>query len=103
MFRFGDRHGFDKRCARQLVVETPFQWWVINLDDGFAETAKPDKYFINLSDIRSTPDAGPLAGHDRHPLGRAAAGQPGGVGFDHLPVHSRSPTRSGSALRAYRP
>ncbi|HSH13098.1 MAG TPA: pyruvate, water dikinase, partial [Desulfurivibrionaceae bacterium] len=55
MFRFGDRHGFDKRSARQLVVETPFQWWVINLDDGFAETAKPDKHFINLSDIRSTP------------------------------------------------
>jgi pyruvate,water dikinase len=55
MFRFGDRHGFDARSARQLVVETPFQWWVINLDDGFAEEAKPDKYFINLSDIRSTP------------------------------------------------
>jgi pyruvate,water dikinase len=55
MFRFGDRHGFDKRSARQLVVETPFQWWVINLDDGFAEERQPDKHFINLSDIRSTP------------------------------------------------
>ncbi|NTV14667.1 MAG: pyruvate, water dikinase [Desulfobulbaceae bacterium] len=55
MFRFGDRHGFDERSARQLVVETPFQWWVINLDDGFVETAKPDKHFINLSDIRSAP------------------------------------------------
>lgn len=55
MFRFGDRHGFDKRSARQLVVETPFQWWVINLDDGFAEERQPDKYFINLKDIRSVP------------------------------------------------
>ena len=55
MFRFGARHGFDQRSARQLVVETPFQWWVIDLDDGFAPDRTPDKHFIHLRDIRSTP------------------------------------------------
>lgn len=55
MFDFGSRYGFDDRAARQLVVDAPFQWWVINLDDGFCHTTAIDNRFVRLEDIQSEP------------------------------------------------
>lgn len=55
MFSFGSRHHFDRRTAKQLVVSAPFQWWVINLDDGFKDTVDQSGKFICLDDIQSRP------------------------------------------------
>lgn len=55
MFSFGDRHHFDRRTAKQLVVSTPFQWWVINLEDGFKDTVDQAGKYICLDDIQSRP------------------------------------------------
>jgi pyruvate,water dikinase len=55
MFNFGSRYRFDRRTAKQLVVSAPFQWWVINLDDGFREGIDPAGKYICLDDIRSRP------------------------------------------------
>ncbi|MHB8811152.1 MAG: PEP/pyruvate-binding domain-containing protein [Desulfobulbaceae bacterium] len=55
MFNFGSRYRFDRRTAKQLVVSAPFQWWVINLDDGFKEGADQSGKFICLDDIQSRP------------------------------------------------
>lgn len=53
MFRFGTEHKFPERAAKQLFVGVPMQFWVINLDDGFAHDV-PGKY-IKLSEIVSVP------------------------------------------------
>ncbi|MBU0728759.1 MAG: pyruvate, water dikinase [Proteobacteria bacterium] len=55
IFQFGMKYRFDKRSAKQLVVKTPFQWWVINLDDGFSENVQPESKYVSLDDIQSEP------------------------------------------------
>ncbi|HCC54145.1 MAG TPA: pyruvate, water dikinase [Desulfobulbaceae bacterium] len=55
MFTFGERYGFDDKAAKQLVVDAPSQWWVIDLDDGFIPDFDPDSRYINLSQIISLP------------------------------------------------
>ncbi|MBI5556737.1 MAG: pyruvate, water dikinase [Deltaproteobacteria bacterium] len=55
MFELGGRYHFDNRCAKQLVVEAPFQWWIINLEDGFKEGVDPGSRYISLNDIQSEP------------------------------------------------
>jgi pyruvate,water dikinase len=54
MFRFGTDHSFPERAARQLHVDVPMQFWVIDLDDGFAE-ATPFGRFVELPQIASVP------------------------------------------------
>jgi pyruvate,water dikinase len=55
MFNFGERYGFDDKAAKQLVVDAPSQWWVIDLDDGFSPDFDPESRFVDLGHIVSVP------------------------------------------------
>jgi pyruvate,water dikinase len=56
MFNFGHRYGARDKSAKQLVVvDSPSQWWVINLDDGFRPGADLTTQFIRIEDIVSAP------------------------------------------------
>ncbi|MFA7348086.1 MAG: PEP/pyruvate-binding domain-containing protein [Desulfurivibrionaceae bacterium] len=56
MFTFGERYGFDDKAAKQLVVEnSPAQWWVIDLDDGFTPDFDPESRYVHLGHITSVP------------------------------------------------
>lgn len=55
MFNFGERYGFDDKAAKQLVVDAPSQWWVIDLDDGFTPDFNPESRYIDLGHIVSLP------------------------------------------------
>ena len=56
MFTFGERYGFNDKAAKQLVVEnSPAQWWVIDLDDGFTPDFDPESRYVDLSHITSVP------------------------------------------------
>lgn len=55
MFSFGEKAGYDLRAAKQLVDETPFQWWVIDLDDGFREGFDPRERYVSIGDIVCEP------------------------------------------------
>jgi pyruvate,water dikinase len=53
MFAFGKDNAFPKYAAKQLHHNVPMQWWVLNLDDGFAEdiTGK----YVHLEEISCSP------------------------------------------------
>jgi len=56
MFNFGERYGFDDKAAKQLVVTgTPYQWWVIDLDDGFVPDFNPESRYVHIEHIVSVP------------------------------------------------
>lgn len=55
MFTFGERYGFDDKAAKQLVVDTPSQWWVIDLDNGFRPDFDPESRYVDLDHIVSVP------------------------------------------------
>lgn len=55
MFTFGERYGFDDKAAKQLVVDAPSQWWVIDLDNGFRPDFDPETRYVDLSYIVSVP------------------------------------------------
>ena len=55
MFSFGSRYGVDEKCAKQLVGETAYQWWVIDLDDGFDSSFDKKEKFIPITAIVSLP------------------------------------------------
>jgi pyruvate,water dikinase len=55
MFSYGSQHGFDDKSAKQLVGDMPYQWWVIDLDDGFAPGFDKRERFIPIDAIVSQP------------------------------------------------
>lgn len=55
MFAFGERAGFANKAAKQLVVDAPSQWWVIDLDNGFRPGFDPAAHFVHINDIVSIP------------------------------------------------
>jgi len=55
MFAFGERARFDERSAKQLGGEIPFQWWVIDLDDGLREGFDVRSKYVFVEDIVSEP------------------------------------------------
>lgn len=55
MFTFGKMSGFDAKAAKQLVGESPFLWWVLDLDDGFREGFDVKQKYVSWDDIVSEP------------------------------------------------
>jgi pyruvate,water dikinase len=54
MFEFGVKEPFPGHVSKQLLVEQPMQFWLIDLDDGF-ELADPGSPYVRLEEIRSIP------------------------------------------------
>jgi pyruvate,water dikinase len=54
VFGFGAEHSFPERQAKRLYAGAPTQFWVIDLADGFADSARGNQT-VDLGEIRSLP------------------------------------------------
>ncbi|MFA7383803.1 MAG: PEP/pyruvate-binding domain-containing protein [Desulfurivibrionaceae bacterium] len=81
MFTFGERYGFTDKAAKQLVVEnSPAQWWVIDLDDGFTPDFDPESRYVDLAHITSVPMQAIWQGMTAFPWGGPPPVSLGGFG-----------------------
>ncbi len=81
MFTFGERYGFNDKAAKQLVVEnSPAQWWVIDLDDGFTPDFNPESRYVHLTHITSVPMQAIWQGMMAFPWGGPPPVSLGGLG-----------------------
>jgi len=81
MFTFGERYGFNDKAAKQLVVEnSPAQWWVIDLDDGFTPDFNPESRYVHLDHITSVPMQAIWQGMMAFPWGGPPPVSLGGLG-----------------------
>ncbi|OGQ86693.1 MAG: hypothetical protein A2512_08570 [Deltaproteobacteria bacterium RIFOXYD12_FULL_56_24] len=81
MFTFGERYGFNDKAAKQLVVEnSPAQWWVIDLDDGFTPDFDPESRYVDLAHITSVPMQAIWQGMTAFPWGGPPPVSLGGFG-----------------------
>lgn len=55
MFSMGSQSRRDNPEAKQLVDESAFHWWVLNLDNGFRDGYDMKEYFVRIDDIVSVP------------------------------------------------
>ncbi|MBF0241599.1 MAG: pyruvate, water dikinase [Desulfamplus sp.] len=53
MFSFGKNHNFPEKSSKQLHYKVPMQWYILDLDNGFAKPIK-GKY-VKLEEIASIP------------------------------------------------
>ncbi|MGP8049201.1 MAG: PEP/pyruvate-binding domain-containing protein [Desulfobaccales bacterium] len=53
MFAFDRHRAFSKYFIKRLVTETPMQWWVLNLEDGFKEEVSENR--VELAQIACAP------------------------------------------------
>lgn len=81
MFTFGERYGFNDKAAKQLVVEnSPAQWWMIDLDDGFTPDFDPESRYVHLGHITSVPMQAIWQGMMAFPWGGPPPVSLGGLG-----------------------
>lgn len=55
MFSAGSVRRREHAHAKQLVDESAYHWWVLNLDDGFRPEFDMKEYFVRIDDIVSVP------------------------------------------------
>lgn len=55
MFSISRESRRDHADAKQLIDQSAYHWWILNLDDGFSAQYDKKQYFVKIEDIVSVP------------------------------------------------